>query len=625
MEAGGAAADDRRSPRASSVPTEDGAADLREQPAGTGEVEPSPRLPLLPLPQRRESPLRLPQRREPRLGVASGAVPSPRPARQALPEQDLGLLQCDLAEARVAVAAGAQQLRFQSDGVELKEMDDLTLQVQGLRCDLDFRASQHQAELSSLQAQLEQSRARAGAVEDAVAKLQTDLAILRQRQEMHASTMLEEHLSQVDTVQLLLRQQGQRDSEAAALLDRLGALEQLASATSPAGGAARATANGQGNGSPFQELKDSSGPAAPECTSPRSRSETNQDGSQDTSSRLARLVGQMDAGLRVEFTSRVRKLVAEIQSELVAKLSAQTVAAERHTQSVEASLKADIQRLAGDLRPRVDALEADLQRIVGDFHSRVDALQVQLSDSRCQAALCSGAASPSRPPSPIAQRHGVGLAMPVKPRVSPPTSCRGCRTAASPPLGSPLVPTPRTMSPLSRTRALSDSRRMQTEAAVIVRAPCETPVSTRDVANSPPARSMEAIHSPAVPSKVWPSGSMPLAASPNLPQSLPAGAVARLQSPEAAGSTTVHAQPAAQQQLQQQPPQQQRFVPVTVGTTLWDMPQAQTLTVGDAPLSARSRPPSSTPRHHPCASGSRSPAAGGASSRQECSPVRRRP
>lgn len=452
-------------------------------------------------PSHSHPPLLLPQRRE----VSAAPIGS----WQARREPELGALRQDLAEAQATIAQVVRQLRLQWDGLEPIDMADLELQMRGQHRGGDFggerqgteaQASQHRAQLlAAMQSQLEQCQSQLGAAEEGLERLRSDFTSLRQRQEMQAATILEEHLAQTDTINLLLRQNSQQQLEAAALLDRLEAVERrgLAAEQGEGGIATKPVADtGQydGGGAACKDVLQGSeltqAGTATACGSPPSSVETDKDACTDTSARLARLVGQMDAGLRVEFTTRIQKLTADLQTEMVSKLSAQATTAEAKVVSVEARLKDEISRVVGDMRKH---MEAELRRLGADLHS-----------ARQREPCSSRAPSPGRPPSPVL-RGLPGAVLPPK-AVCPSPGAGAGRSPGMSMLGSPVVSASasRALSPVScQARPLTIGRSLRSSASRMA-----VPVQVSAV--GPPAPEAPGLHSASEASTRDPSASPPL-------------------------------------------------------------------------------------------------------------------
>jgi len=73
---------------------------------------------------------------------------------------------------------------------------------------------------------------------------------------------------------------------------------------------------------------------------------------------MAKLVGEMDAELRVELTSRIRLVAAELRGEIQSDVAVRIAAVEARIAVIETNSRAEIQRLDRDHNSRLTALEA---------------------------------------------------------------------------------------------------------------------------------------------------------------------------------------------------------------------------------------------------------------------------
>lgn len=328
-------------------------------------------------------------------------------------EAELVLLQIGLAETREALAELTRQMGQQREGGSPAMRAAFSaVELQGLRSELDLRSSQQLDELNSLRSSVEESRSRICALETSLSGLRCDLAARWERQEMQAASMLEEHLSQTDALDMLVRSQDQHKQETAALQARLEAVERRLEAAGPPAPPQPAVCGGHepapacspslepaleavqarlgalaaevvaqverlermegacAKGEPPQDQRHRlDAGVLPELvrdTSPWSGSTTERGsattlpsdgpeaGLMDVGAWLARLVGEMEAGLRVELSSRLHKLSGELRSQVLAEVAS----AEARSDRAQAGLRADFQRVAGDLSAKLAASRA---------------------------------------------------------------------------------------------------------------------------------------------------------------------------------------------------------------------------------------------------------------------------
>jgi len=85
---------------------------------------------------------------------------------------------------------------------------------------------------------------------------------------------------------------------------------------------------------------------------------TSTGGTNVDSSLVARLVGEMDAELRMELSSRMRLIHAELRGELLGEVAVRIAAVEARTGVMETTLSAELKRIGKDSHARIERLEA---------------------------------------------------------------------------------------------------------------------------------------------------------------------------------------------------------------------------------------------------------------------------
>jgi len=93
-------------------------------------------------------------------------------------------------------------------------------------------------------------------------------------------------------------------------------------------------------------------------TSPSSGEEDRRNASSLSSSSFARLIGEMDAELRIELTSRVKLLTAELRGDLLREVAVRVGDVEAKVSAAEVSTEAKLQRIAGEISSRLSRLES---------------------------------------------------------------------------------------------------------------------------------------------------------------------------------------------------------------------------------------------------------------------------
>jgi len=103
------------------------------------------------------------------------------------------------------------------------------------------------------------------------------------------------------------------------------------------------------------------------------------------SEQVARLLGEMEAEIRVAFDARIRLLSTELRSEILGEMSVRVAAVEAHLGTVEATLSAELRRAASDLGVRVRALEGGQYSRAGSVPASLGS--APLDDPRRQRGL----------------------------------------------------------------------------------------------------------------------------------------------------------------------------------------------------------------------------------------------
>ncbi|CAK0827338.1 unnamed protein product [Prorocentrum cordatum] len=108
---------------------------------------------------------------------------------------------------------------------------------------------------------------------------------------------------------------------------------------------------------------------------------------------FARLVGEMDAELRVELNSRIKLLATELRSEILSEAAAKVAGLEAKASAADASLQSRLQRLAEDVALCLSSREESLQLVQkvssleGDVKMNSGILSAFLDEQRKKATV----------------------------------------------------------------------------------------------------------------------------------------------------------------------------------------------------------------------------------------------
>mmetsp|Transcript_34568 Transcript_34568/g.99219 ORF Transcript_34568/g.99219 Transcript_34568/m.99219 type:complete len:540 (-) Transcript_34568:44-1663(-) len=115
---------------------------------------------------------------------------------------------------------------------------------------------------------------------------------------------------------------------------------------------------------------------------------------------LARLVGQMEAGLRVEFSSRLHKLGGELRDQLRTEAATQASAAEARADAARAEFRAEVQRAAEELTARIQEPKAVSKLTAATAPEANNTSPVSMADCSSRHLSIPAYLPPRRMPSP---------------------------------------------------------------------------------------------------------------------------------------------------------------------------------------------------------------------------------